>query len=303
MGVFMEINNINNLNSIDNTNKSKLEAYNKLDKYNQINKENTNNNLNDAQSAYKLSISGSSSQKSKESSYYNSLNQDTSEGAQIINETYMNEIVKNAQKTSKPDNVDMDDVSWGLLVKLGEDIGLTDPDKLAQLTVKDIEAYFYNKNIIERGQNLLKDSLTANEYVDLKNQKFNAEDYWDRVFDENGNKKDYNIYTINQTNTGLPISKNEFFSDNGNVKLTDLSAASLQNILIANENKNTALFTYATKNVTVAGKEKTIAENQQEMIKSYNAMQEYAATTMSEYEQLQIIKSALKSSSLSAYLI
>lgn len=299
----MEINNINNLNSIDNTNKSKLEAYNKLDKYNQINKENTNNNLNDAQSAYKLSISGNSSQKSKESSYYNSLNQDTSEGAQVINETYMNEIVKNAQKTSKPDNVEMDDVSWGLLVKLGEDIGLTDPDKLAQLTVKDIEAYFYNKNIIERGQNLLKDSLTANEYVDLKNQKFNAEDYWDRVFDENGNKKDYNIYTINQTNTGLPLSKNEFFSDNGNVKLTDLSAASLQNILIANENKNTALFTYATKNITVAGKEKTIAENQQEMIKSYNAMQEYAANTMSEYEQLQTIKSALKSSSLSAYLI
>ena len=124
MGVFMETNNINNLNSIDNTNKSKLEAYNKLEKYNQINKENTNNNLNDAQSAYKLSISGNSSQKSKESSYYNSLNQDTSEGAQIINETYMNEIVKNAQKTSKPDNVDMDDVSWGLLVKLGEDIGL-----------------------------------------------------------------------------------------------------------------------------------------------------------------------------------
>lgn len=299
----MEINNINNLNSIDNTNKSKLEAYNKLEKYNQINKENTNNNLNDAQSAYKLSISGNSSQKSKESSYYNSLNQDTSEGAQIINETYMNEIVKNAQKTSKPDNVDMDDVSWGLLVKLGEDIGLTDPDKLAQLTVKDIEAYFYNKNIIERGQNLLKDSLTANEYADLKNKKFNSVDYWDKVFDENGNKKDYDIYTINQTNTGLPLSKNEFFSDNGSLKLTDLSAASLQNILVANENKNTALFTYATKNVTAAGKEKTIAENQQEMIKSYNAMQEYATNTMSEYEQLQTIKSALKSSSLSAYLI
>lgn len=299
----MEINNINNLNSIDNTNKSKLEAYNKLEKYNQINKENTNNNLNDAQSAYKLSISGNSSQKSKESSYYNSLNQDTSDGAQIINDTYMNEIVKNAQKTSKPDNVKMDDVSWGLLLKMGEDIGLTDPDKLAQLTVKDIEAYFYNKNIIERGQNLLKDSLTANEYADLKNQKFNSEDYWDKVFDENGNKKDYDIYTINQTNTGLPLSKDEFFSDNGSLKLTDLSAASLQNILIANENKNTALFTYATKNVTAAGKEKTIAENQQEMIKSYNAMQEYAATTMSEYEQLQTIKSALKSSSLSAYLI
>lgn len=299
----MEINNINNLNSIDNTNKSKLEAYNKLEKYNQINKENTNNNLNDAQSAFKLSISGNSSQKSKESSYYNSLNQDTSDGAQIINDTYMNEIVKNAQKTSKPDNVKMDDVSWGLLLKMGEDIGLTDPDKLAQLTVKDIEAYFYNKNIIERGQNLLKDSLTANEYADLKNQKFNSEDYWDKVFDENGNKKDYDIYTINQTNTGLPLSKDEFFSDNGSLKLTDLSAASLQNILIANENKNTELFTYATKNVTAAGKEKTIAENQQEMIKSYNAMQEYAATTMSEYEQLQTIKSALKSSSLSAYLI
>lgn len=297
----MEINNINN--SIDNTNKSKLETYNKLDKYNQINKEDMSNNLNDAQSAYKLSISGSSSQKSKESSYYNSLNQDTSDGAQIINDTYMNEIVKNAQTTSKPDNVKMDDVSWGLLLKMGEDIGLTDPDKLAQLTVKDIEAYFYNKNIIERGQNLLKDSLTANEYVDLKNQKFNPENYWDKVFDENGMKKEYNIYTINQTNTGLPLSKDEFFSNNGGLKLTDLSAASLQNILVANENKNTALFTYAVKNATIAGKEKTIAENQQEMIKSYNAMQEYAASTMSEYEQMQTIKSALKSSSLTAYLI
>ena len=42
-------------------------------------------------------------------------------------------------------------------------------------------------------------------------------------FDENGNKKDYSIYTVNQSNTGLSLSYAEFFSDKGNIKLKDLS--------------------------------------------------------------------------------
>lgn len=136
----------------------------------------------------------------------------------------MNEIVKKSQEKTKPDWVEMDDVSWGLLVEMGEQIGLTDTEKLAKLTIKDIEAYFYTKNIIERGKNLLKDNLTANEYVEYKDKKFDSKSYWDNVFDENGNKKDYSIYTLNQSNTGLSLSYAEFFSDKGNMKLKDLSA-------------------------------------------------------------------------------
>ena len=175
--------------------------------------------------------------------------------------------------------------------------------KLAKLTIKDVEAYFYTKNIVERGKNLLKDNLTANEYAEYKNTKFDSESYWDNVFDENGNKKDYSIYTINQSNTGLPLSSAEFFSDKGNMKLTDLSAASIHNILMANENKDTALFTYAVKNAETAGRTKTVSENQKEMIEAYNAMQEYASNVPSVYEQTQIITSTMKKSSLSYYHI
>ena len=302
----MELNNINNrLNTSglpDNTNKSKLETYNLSDRSNKIDTNNINSSKNNPQS-YRLDISSHSAQKAKEQSYYSkSSDADNSSGAQMINDTYMNEIVTKSQEKIKPDGVEMDDVSWGLLVEMGEQIGLTDPEKLAKLTIKDIEAYFYTKNIVERGKNLLKDSLTANEYVEYKNTKFDSESYWDNIFDENGNKKDYSIYTINQTNTGLPLSSNEFFSDKGNIKLTELSAASIHNILIANENKDTALFTYAVKNAA-AGQEKTVSENQKEMIDAYNAMQEYASNVPSVYEQTQIITSAMKKSSLTYYYI
>lgn len=302
----MELNNINNrLNTSglpDNTNKSKLETYNLSDRSNKIDTNNINSSKNNPQS-YRLDISSHSAQKAKEQSYYSkSSDADNSSGAQMINDTYMNEIVKKSQEKIKPDGVEMDDVSWGLLVEMGEQIGLTDPEKLAKLTIKDIEAYFYTKNIVERGKNLLKDSLTANEYVEYKNTKFDSESYWDNIFDENGNKKDYSIYTINQTNTGLPLSSNEFFSDKGNIKLTELSAASIHNILIANENKDTALFTYAVKNAA-AWQEKTVSENQKEMIDAYNAMQEYALNMPSIYDQTQIITSAMKKSSLTYYYI
>lgn len=301
----MALNNINsNLNTpnIPDNHKNRLEAYNSSDKLNKIDTNTINSSKHNPQS-YILDISYNSVQKAKELSYYSkSSDADNSSGAQAINDTYMNEIVKKSQEKTKPDGVEMDDVSWGLLVEMGEQMGLTDPEKLAKLTIKDIEAYFYNKNIVERGKNLLKDNLTANEYAELKNQKFNSEDYWDMVFDENGNKKDYSIYTINQTNTGLPLSSGEFFSDKGNMKLTDLSAASIHNILIANENKDTALFTYAVKNAST-GKEKTVYENQKAMIDAYNDMQEYALNMPSVYEQTQIIKSAVEKSSLTYYYI
>lgn len=299
----MEINNINNMNTpniSDNSNQNKIDSSNYQDKFNKVDKDTVKTAPNNLQS-YKLDISPNSAQKAKEQSYYS--NTDNSAGAQAINDTYMADIVKKSQEKTKPDGVKMDDVSWGLLVEMGEQIGLTDTDKLAKLTIKDIEAYFYTKNIVERGKNLLKDNLTANEYAEYKNTKFDSESYWNNVFDENGNKKDYSIYTINQSNSGLPLSSAEFFSDKGNMKLTDLSAASIHNILMANENKDTALFTYAVDNAVYAGKEKTVAENQQEMINAYNAMQEYAANVPSVYEQTQIITSTMKKSSLAYYYI
>lgn len=303
----MEINNINSsLNtpqSADISNKNKIESYNSSDKFNKIDTDAINTSKNNPQS-YKLDISSNAAQKAKEQSYYsNSSNTDNSAGAQAINDTYMADIVKKSQEKTKPDGVKMDDVSWGLLVEMGEQMGLTDPEKLAKLTIKDVEAYFYTKNIVERGKNLLKDNLTANEYAEYTNTKFDSESYWNNVFDENGNKKNYSIYTINQSNTGLPLSSAEFFSDKGNMKFTDLSAASIHNILMANENKDTALFTYAVDNAVYAGKEKTIAENQQEMINAYNAMQEYAANVPSVYEQTQIITSTMKKSNLAYYYI
>ena len=303
----MELNNINSSlntpNIQDNTNKNKITSSDLHSSINKPDKETVKQTKNNLQS-YKLDISSNSAQKAKEQSYYsNSSNADNSAGAQAINDTYMADIVKKSQEKTKPDGVKMDDVSWGLLVEMGEQMGLTDPEKLAKLTIKDVEAYFYTKNIVERGKNLLKDNLTANEYAEYKNTKFDSESYWNNVFDENGNKKDYSIYTINQSNTGLPLSSAEFFSDKGNMKLTDLSAASIHNILMANENKDTALFTYAVKNAETAGRAKTVSENQKEMIEAYNAMQEYASNVPSVYEQTQIITSTMKKSSLSYYHI
>ena len=297
----MEIININNFNTLD-IYINKIDSSDIQDKFNKTDTNAVTSSKNNPQS-YNIDISSNAAQKSKEQSYYHSSNSDTSNGVQAINDNYMTEIVKKSQEKTKPDWVEMDDVSWGLLVEMGEQIGLTDTEKLAKLTIKDIEAYFYTKNIIERGKNLLKDNLTANEYVEYKDKKFDSKSYWDNVFDENGNKKDYSIYTVNQSNTGLSLSYAEFFSDKGNIKLKDLSAASIHNILIANENKDTALFTYAVDNAAIAGSKKTIYENQKEMIDYYNTMQEYAAGVPSLYEQTQIMINVLESSSLMHHII
>ena len=187
----MELNNINNFNTLD-IYSNKIDSSDIQDKFNKTDTNAVTSSKNNPQS-YNIDISSNAAQKSKEQSYYHSSNSDTSNGVQAINDNYMTEIVKKSQEKTKPDWVEMDDVSWGLLVEMGEQIGLTDTEKLAKLTIKDIEAYFYTKNIIERGKNLLKDNLTANEYVEYKDKKFDSKSYWDNVFDENGNKKDYSI--------------------------------------------------------------------------------------------------------------
>lgn len=245
--------------------------------------------------------SDTSVSKSNESRYYN--NSSSTEGSNAITDTYMSDIVKKGKEVPKPDNVDMDDVSWGLLVQMGEEMGLTDADRLAKLTVEDIEAYFYTKNILERGKNLLKENLTANEYVNYKQTGMNNKEYWDMVFAAKEKNEKYSVGTIDKTNTGLMLSANEFFSNKGNISVTKLSASSLHNVLMAFENEDVELFTYAVKNIKTTDAPKSMAENQKQMIESYNAMQEYAQSAVSPYEQLQIIKNALKNGSIINYKI
>lgn len=245
--------------------------------------------------------SDTSVSKSNESRYYN--NSSSTEGSNAITDTYMSDIVKKGMEVPKPDNVDMDDVSWGLLVQMGEEMGLTDADRLAKLTVEDIEAYFYTKNILERCKKLLKENLTANEYVNYKQTGMNNKEYWDMVFAAKEKNEKYSVGTIDKTNTGLMLSANEFFSNKGNISVTELSASSLHNVLMAFENEDVELFTYAVKNIKTTNAPKSTAENQKQMIESYNAMQEYAQSAVSPYEQLQIIKNALKNGSLASYQV
>lgn len=239
--------------------------------------------------------------KSNESVYYNSSS--NTEGSKAITDTYMADIVKKGKEVPKPDNVEMDDVSWGLLVQMGEKMGLTDADRLAKLTVEDVEAYFYNKNILERGKNLIKDNLTANEYVKYKKETMNDKEYWDMVFEAKAKNEKYSVSTIEKSNTGLKLSANEFFSNKGNISVTKLSASSLHNVLMAFENEDVELFTYAINTSKTTDTPKTIAENQKQMIESYDALQEYAQKALSPYEQLQIIKNNLKNGSLASYQV
>lgn len=248
-----------------------------------------------------LNVSQLSANKAEQKQYYD--NSAKSEGSKAITDTYMADIVKKGKEVPKPDNVEMDDVSWGILVQLGEKMGLTDADRLAKLTVEDVEAYFYNKNILERGKNLIKDNLTANEYVKYKKETMNDKEYWDMVFEAKAKNEKYSVSTIEKSNTGLKLSANEFFSNKGNISVTKLSASSLHNVLMAFENEDVELFTYAINTSKTTDKPKTIAENQKQMIESYDAMQEYAQNALSPYEQLQIIKNNLKNGSLASYQV
>ena len=262
----MPINEINNT-ALQQSKNNPVKAYESIknnEKNNvSIEKPELNNPKSDS-----LNVSQLSANKAEQKQYYD--NSAKSEGSKAITDNYMSDIVKKGKEVPKPDNVEMDDVSWGLLVQMGEKMGLTDADRLAKLTVEDVEAYFYNKNILE-------------------------------VFEAKAKNEPYSISTINKTNTGLKLSANEFFSNKGNISVTNVSASSLHNVLMAIESEDTALFTYSINNLKTTSKEKTIEQNQKEMIESYDALQEYAQKALSPYEQLQIIKNNLKNGSLVAY--
>ena len=287
----MPINEINNT-ALQQSKNNPVKAYESIknnEKNNvSIEKPELNNPKSDS-----LNVSQLSANKAEQKQYYD--NSAKSEGSKAITDNYMSDIVKKGKEVPKPDNVEMDDVSWGLLVQMGEKMGLTDADRLAKLTVEDVEAYFYNKNILE------KDNLTANEYVKYKKETMSDKEYWDMVFEAKAKNEPYSISTINKTNTGLKLSANEFFSNKGNISVTNVSASSLHNVLMAIESEDTALFTYSINNLKTTSKEKTIEQNQKEMIESYDALQEYAQKALSPYEQLQIIKNNLKNGSLVAY--
>lgn len=294
----MPLNEINNTvnNSLNNPVKA-YESVKESEKNNvKLEKTQLNNPKTDSFNPSNTSVS-----KSNETSYYK--NSSSTEGSNAINDTYMSDIVKKGKEVPKPDNVEMDDVSWGILVQMGEKMGLTDADRLAKLTVEDVEAYFYNKNILERGKNLLKENLTANEYVKYKQEGFSDKEYWDMVFEAKAKNEKYSIGTIDKNNTGLKLSATEFFSNKGNISVTNLSAASLHNVLMAVENEDVELFTYAVNNIKTTNTPKSIEENQKQMIESYDAMQEYAQNTLNPYEQLQIIKNSIKSGSIINYKI
>lgn len=294
----MPLNEINNTvnNSLNNPVKA-YESVKESEKNNvKLEKTQLNNPKTDSFNPSDTSVS-----KSNETSYYK--NSSSTEGSNAINDTYMSDIVKKGKEVPKPDNVEMDDVSWGILVQMGEKMGLTDADRLAKLTVEDVEAYFYNKNILERGKNLLKENLTANEYAKYKQESFSDKEYWDMVFEAKAKNEKYSIGTIDKNNTGLKLSATEFFSNKGNISVTNLSAASLHNVLMAVENEDVELFTYAVNNVKTTNTPKSIEENQKQMIESYDAMQEYAQNTLNPYEQLQIIKNSIKSGSIINYKI
>ena len=295
----MPINEINNT-ALQQSKNNPVKAYESIknnEKNNvSIEKPELNNPKSDS-----LNVSQLSANKAEQKQYYD--NSAKSEGSKAITDNYMSDIVKKGKEVPKPDNVEMDDVSWGLLVQMGEKMGLTDADRLAKLTVEDVEAYFYNKNILERGKNLIKDNLTANEYVKYKKETMNDKEYWDMVFEAKAKNEKYSVSTIEKSNTGLKLSADEFFSNKGNISVTKLSASSLHNVLMAFENEDVELFTYATKNIKTTDTPKTIAENQKQMIESYDAMQEYAQNALSPYEQLQIIKNNLKNGSLASYQV
>lgn len=293
----MPINEINNT-ALQQSKNNPVKAYESIknnEKNNvSIEKPELNNQKSDS-----LNVSQLSANKAEQKQYYD--NSAKSEGSKAITDNYMSDIVKKGKEVPKPDNVEMDDVSWGLLVQMGEKMGLTDADRLAKLTVEDVEAYFYNKNILERGKNLLQDNFTANEYAQYKKQTMNDKEYWDMVFAAKAKNEKYSVNTIEKSNTGLKLSANEFFSNKGNISVTKLSASSLHNVLMAFENEDIEFFTYAIKNSKTTDTPKTIAENQKQMIESYDALQEYAQKALSPYEQLQIIKNNLKNGSLVAY--
>jgi len=146
-------------------------------------------------------------------------NKETSEN-DVINDEQVQKIIDLGKSVEKPDD-EISDFQWGMMVQLGDEMGITDSDALANLTTEDLDRYineFYKKPL---GMKTASDGMLDGNGNVFEPKSYDTKgDYWADVFQTDSNGE------ILKDPYGNPLRNSEFKQDTlVNEKLEQMNAS------------------------------------------------------------------------------
>ncbi len=179
-----------------------------------------------------------------------------------IDADYINTIIELGKAMPKGDE-DIDDLSWGLIVKMGMEMGIEDADVLKELKISDVDTYFYEavykKAAIDAGMSRFDENGQVVAYEnpsDIWKDMFKTDDEGNFIKDNNGravrneNFVQYRIQTQGAKVTGYSTDAPIWNFKDYKGKLTGLQGGFLQNLLLAVDSKDPYMYRYVREQVT-----------------------------------------------------
>jgi hypothetical protein len=188
--------------------------------------------------------------------------QTVKDSSSVIDADYINSLIELGKSVDKKDE-NIDDLSWGLTVKLGMELGINDADVLRELKVSDVDAYFYEASYKKAGLEAGMKTYGEDGGVKIYDT---PSDIWKDMFltDENGGfiKDDEGNAVRNESFTQARLKVQELNITSqiiqgdtwelGDYKgrLADAPAGLTQNLLLAVKNNDPFMYRYAREHAT-----------------------------------------------------
>lgn len=220
--------------------------------------------------------------------------------SRLINEDYIKQIQEKGKEVTGK-SPDIDDTSWGMITKIAENdtenknkpvfkIFITDPSNIKNLTVGQIADYFYNTAVTASAMTYMNNKMS--EGMNTGSAAYNADkELFDAVMNDSTGLAKYAAELYFRYSAPKNISADSFsnnlqkFMD---VKLSELDAGSLQELMIAKDSGDIEAFNYTVNNLHIKdNSDKNIMDT---LKTSYKNMREYISDRPDKKEQQNLIK-------------
>lgn len=185
-----------------------------------------------------------------------------SESSSAISADYVNSLIELGKSVPKGDN-SIDDLSWGLTVSLGMEMGIEDADVLRELKLSDVDTYFYEaaykRNGLESGMKRFDENGETVVYEnpsDIWKEMFKTDSDGNFLKDNHGNavrNENFTQWRVKPQTPAVTIDSIhgdvwEFRDYDG--RIADASAGFLQNLLLGVSNNDSFMYRYTREQAT-----------------------------------------------------
>lgn len=235
-----------------------------------------------------------------------------------IDPDYVNSLIELGKSVPKGDN-SIDDLSWGLTVSLGMEMGIEDADVLRELKLSDVDTYFYEaaykRNGLESGMKRFDENGEAVVYdnpAEIWKDMFKTDADGNFLKDNHGNavrNEDFTQWRVKPQTPAVTIDSIqgdvwEFRDYDG--RIADASAGFLQNLLLGVSNNDPFMYRntreQATNRMPVWSSETTSGMTESDRLNYYTKQLAYSYSLLKSSmthaptveEQMEAIRSIMR---------